>query len=171
MHIIAETPRIVIREFKPEEEQTYLSLFDDGDVTLHLPQRNIEENRLLFIETLKAYAAQQKLGRWGLFNLNGDFMGMCLLRYFDDKQSKIEIGYALKKNYWGQGIAGEMAIAIVAYALKYANALQVVAVTTLGNTASQRVLEKAGLTRLDNIDRDGKELAYFELNRAEVSMD
>jgi ribosomal-protein-alanine N-acetyltransferase len=164
MHLIAQTPRFVIRDFKPEEENTYLSLFDDERVTLHLPNRSRREHIEIFRKALVGYAANSPLGRWGLFNnTDGEFIGMCLLRNYYDQEGTVELGYSLRHKYWGKGIAGEMAIIMVSYALTHIHPKEIVGVTTLGNIGSQKVLEKAGLIRMDNFHRDGEELAYFSM--------
>jgi ribosomal-protein-alanine N-acetyltransferase len=169
MHIIAQTPRFVIRDFKPEEEDNYLSLFEDDRVTLHLPERTRKEHIDIFRKALADYAENKILGRWGMFNNNdGDFIGFCLLRSYDDKNdSRIELGYVMHQKYWGKGIASEMAIIMVGYALTHIKIKEIVGVTTLGNTASQKVLQKAGMSRMNNIVRDGEELAFFCLKVSE----
>lgn len=166
MKIIAQTPRFVIRDFKPEDEEIYLSLFDDEQVTLHLPKRTPPENQQMFRDALKDYAEGKVLGRWGLFN-NGEneFIGLCLLRNFNNENGRIELGYVLSQKFWGRGIAGEMAQIMITYALMHTDAQEIVAVTTLENIASQRVLEKAGLKRMDNFVRDRLELAFFRMSR------
>jgi ribosomal-protein-alanine N-acetyltransferase len=162
MRIIARTSRFMIREFKAEEEDMYLSLFDDEEVTVHLPKRTKEENRRLFRETLQEYAENSLCGRWGMFTTDDTgYMGMCLLRYFEGCQDKMELGYVLHKKYWGQGIASEMAQIMTGHAFKQTGARQVVAVTTFGNLGSQKVLEKAGFKRMDNYVRAGEEVAFF----------
>jgi ribosomal-protein-alanine N-acetyltransferase len=167
MHLIAQTPRFVIRDFRPEEEDTYMALFADDRVTVHLPKRSRKENIEIFRKTLDDYAANKALGRWGIFNnVDGDFIGVCLLRDFYDEEGKIELGYVLHQKYWGKGIASEMALIMVAYGLTHTHAKEIVAVTTLENTGSQRVLEKAGMQRLDNFVRDKEELAYFKIARS-----
>jgi len=164
MHIIAQTPRFVIRDYKPEEEATYLALFDDPRVTLHLPKRSRREQIEIFRKAIEDYQADSGLGRWGIFNnTDGDYIGMCLLRNYYDEQGRIEIGYSLSHKYWGKGIASEMAIIMVSYALTHTDANEIVGVTTLGNTGSQKVLEKAGLMRMDDFRRDGEDLAFFSL--------
>ena len=168
MRIIAQTPNFYIREFVPADEETYLSLFDDKDVTLHLPKRTRFENQQLFRETFKDYVEKKVLGRWGMFN-NGDqeFMGICLLRTYLNNPDQVELGYVLGKKFWGKGIAGEMAQIMVAYVFTHTNISQIVAVTTLQNIASQKVLIKAGLERRENLFRDGEELAFFSLKKSE----
>ena len=164
MHIIAQTPRFVIRGFKPEEEATYLALFDDPRVTLHLPKRSRKEQIEIFKKAVEEYQVNPGLGRWGIFNnIDGDFIGMCLLRNYFDEEGRIELGYSLRHKYWGKGIASEMAIIMVGYALTHTDANEIVGVTTLGNTGSQKVLEKAGLTRMADFWRDGEDLAFFSM--------
>jgi ribosomal-protein-alanine N-acetyltransferase len=169
MHIIAQTPRFVIRNFRPEEEDIYMALFDDQRVTLHLPNRSRKEHIKIFKETLNDYTQHKVLGRWGMFNtIDGEFIGLCLLRNFDDEDGKVELGYVLHQKYWGRGIASEMAILMISYGFTHANALEIVAVTTLENTSSQKVLEKAGLMRMDNYKRNREELAYFRIIRGSL---
>lgn len=165
MHIIAQTPRFAIRDFKPEEEATYLALFDDPRVTLHLPKRSRKEQIEIFRKAIEDYKTDSGLGRWGIFNnIDGDFIGMCLLRNYYDEEGRIELGYSLGYKYWGKGIASEMAIIMVSYALTHIiGAREIVGVTTLGNAGSQKVLEKAGLTRLADFRRDGEDLAFFSM--------
>jgi ribosomal-protein-alanine N-acetyltransferase len=166
MHIIAQTPRFEIRNFKPDEEEVYLSLFDDALVLIHIPKRTRKENSAIFRSALNDYAAGKTLGRWGLFNNNDhEFIGLCLLRDFDGETGKIELGYVLGRKYWGKGIASELALIMINYGFTQTGAQEIIAVTTLENMASQRVLEKAGMNRLDNFVRDGKELTLFSIEK------
>lgn len=162
MSILIQTPRFIIRRFKPEEEEMYLSLFDDERVTQYLPYRTREEHIKIFRESLHEAAYDSITGRWGMFNNHdNDFIGMCLLRIFEEGNADIELGYAMHYNYWGKGIAAEMANALLTHALTIQPDARFVAVTELNNTASQRVLEKAGMQRMPNYFRGGEELAYF----------
>src|ERR1700753_533619 len=134
MRIIAQTPRFCIREFVPGDEQTYLSLFDDKEVTLHLPRRTRQENQQLFRETFKEYAQGQVLGRWGIFNNgNDEFIGICLLRPYLNNPTQVEVGYVLARKFWGKGIASEMAQIMVAYTFTHTDIPEIIAVTTLQN--------------------------------------
>jgi ribosomal-protein-alanine N-acetyltransferase len=166
MHTLAQTPRFSIRNFKPEEEAIYMSLFEDERVTVHLPDRSRKEHLEIFRKAFNDYAENKALGRWGIFNnIDGDFIGLCLLRKYDNEAGKVELGYVLHQKHWGKGIAGEMAIIMVGYGFTHTDAAEIVAVTTLENTGSQKVLEKAGLVRQANFKRDGEELAYFSIKK------
>ena len=166
MHIIAQTPRFVIRNFESDEEEIYLSLFNDTQVLLHIPKRSRKENSIIFRSALNDYKLGKTLGRWGLFS-NGDneFIGLCLLRAYNNEAAKVELGYVLSRKYWGKGIAAEVAHIMIAYGFTRTCANEIVAITTPENIASQRVLEKAGLTRMDNFLRDGEILTYFKIDK------
>ena len=165
MSPIVQTPVFIIRLFKAEEEEPYLSLFNDERVTLYLPNRSREELISVFREHL-AETPDSITGRWGIFNkADGDFIGMCLLRPFDDESGSIELGYVLHHNYWGKGIASAMAATLLAWAGKIKPDAQFVAVTDIENIPSQRVLEKAGMQRSGNYLRHGDELALFEMKK------
>ena len=164
MHTIFQTPRLIIREFLPEEEQLFLDHFTDEEMLLYLPKRSRDERINIFHKALANYANSKTLGTWGMFHkINGDLVGSCLLRLYNDLPGKVEVGYSIERKYWGVGIGTEMAIAMVGHAFADAGTTEVIGVTVPANIASQRVLEKAGLVRGDNFKRDDVELAYFRI--------
>jgi [ribosomal protein S5]-alanine N-acetyltransferase len=164
MYIILQTPRLIIREFLPEEEDIYLDHFSDEEVTRYTPKRSREERIKIFRTALAAYDNSKQLGIWSIFNKEDDkVIGSCLLRSFADAPEKTELGYGIQRKYWNKGIGTEMVKAMVGYA--FINTPLVVAVTDLENIGSQRVLEKAGFKRMDNLSRGEETLAYFEISR------
>lgn len=166
MQIIIQTPRLLIREFLPEEEDIYLGHFDDAEVCLYLPKRTRAERSNIFRAAVEQYSDDRSTGTWGIYNSdNGMFIGSCLLRQFDNEPGKIELGYSLNKPFWGKGIGTEMAVAMVTHGFLHENIHEIVAVTDLDNIASQRVLEKAGFRQADNMIRNGEELAFFKAGR------
>jgi len=60
--------------------------------------------------------------------------------------SRMQFGYCLARNAWGQGYATEAARAFVNAAMSQPDMWRVQALCDLENRASARVLEKAGLT-------------------------
>ena len=165
MSNLYQSNTILIREFIPEEQQSFIALFEDEEVARYIPLRSAVQYQELFKESIADYE-NGPLGRWGIFDAQtGDFIGMCLARNFKYISGQVEIGYVLAKKYWGKGIASEVSKVLVAYCFKHTDTSQVVAVTDLENIGSQKVLEKTGLKRLKNLKRDGEELAYFRIER------
>ena len=163
MLIIAETPALLIRTLLPGDEEPYVAMLADPEVNRHLPRRTPEQNRELFKAAYINTGAA--LNRWAIVHRSDNaFAGMCLLRHFADNDIEtIEIGYSFCPPYWGKGYATEAVKALTAYGLALPQTRQIVAVTTPGNTASQRVLLKAGFKNNAFIERDSEKLAFFKL--------
>ncbi|SNR51256.1 GNAT family N-acetyltransferase [Flavobacterium sp. ov086] len=165
MSTLYQSPRIIIREFLPQEKQTFLDLFKDNQVTQYLPNASPERYLEMFDELLENYE-KKNLSRWAIFDAtNNNFIGICVARIFVHNTSQIEIGYVLSREYWGKGIATEVCKAITQYSFANTNTKEVVAITDLSNSGSQNVLQKAGFKRLDNLIRNQEELAYFKIER------
>jgi len=80
---------------------------------------------------------------------------------------EVEVGYGLAESARGRGLATEALRAMTALAAQHGVALMV-AVTSMDNVASQRVLERAGFTRLPGTiqdDEDGPMLRWELLLR------
>jgi len=166
MHIITQTERLIIREFLPEEENVFLDHYNDEAILLYIPRRSREERTNIFRKAIAAYGDNNALRIWGIFNkADGDFIGTCLLRPFTFDNAKTELGYSIEKKYWNKGIGTEMASAMVDYAFAQLGNPYMAAVTVPENIGSQRVLEKAGFNKMEDIVRNGERLAYFELVR------
>jgi ribosomal-protein-alanine N-acetyltransferase len=168
MAIITQTPRVIIREFLPQEQQLFIDLMSDTRINAYLPKRNIEQMRQVFTETIAHYLQGVKLTRWGIFDVvTNDFMGLCLLKFVDDDPTKAELGYVLHLAHHGKGIATELCKALVTYGFESEGLQEIYAVTTHQNVPSQRVLLKAGLHQRKHITRGDEELSFFSISRQE----
>lgn len=165
MSILHKSEAIIIRNLLAEEQALFLDHFDDEDVTRYVPVRTTEQ----YTELFKIAVEDNNKGifnRWGIYNAaDNDFIGVCLARHFSYNPDQLEIGYTLSKRYWGKGIGTEVSRALVKYCFEKTANEEVVAVTDLDNIGSQKVLEKAGFTRLDDLVIDNEDLAYFMIKR------
>jgi RimJ/RimL family protein N-acetyltransferase len=87
----------------------------------------------------------------------GELLGGCGLKPALDARyaggmaygpGEVELGYGLRRSSWGSGLATELARALVRKAFRALGAAWVVASVMVGNGASIRVLEKAGLRQV-----------------------
>ena len=62
-----------------------------------------------------------------------------------DTLPDVDIGYALRPAFWGQGYAFEAASAVLAHGREVFGLRRIVAITTPANLASKALLEKLGL--------------------------
>ena len=70
--------------------------------------------------------------------------GISYVLHADVERISAEIGYWLGEPFWGRGIATEALVALTRYAIETHGLTRVYAVPFAWNTASCRVLEKAG---------------------------
>jgi ribosomal-protein-alanine N-acetyltransferase len=72
-------------------------------------------------------------------------MGWCGLQYLPDTD-ETEVGYLLGRDYWGRGLATEGSVASVKYGFDELGLEFIVGIVHPEHVASQRVLEKSGLS-------------------------
>lgn len=166
MKIITQTPRLLIREFTPDDEELSVLIDADERLTQYVKKRTPQESRQVFKDTLKDYKNNTGLGRWGIFNTaDNDFIGVCMLKPSDYDHNHIELGYRLHFKYWGLGIATELAGALISYGLNKIGLNEVCAVTHPDNAASQKVLTKAGFTRDGTVFWYGEQVPFFRVRK------
>lgn len=86
---------------------------------------------------------------------SGDVIGFIGLVH-PGGQVEPEIKYSLFRLYWGRGIASEAVRGMIEYGKREHRLEEIIATLSPENGASQRVLQKAGLSfREDRIEEDG----------------
>jgi RimJ/RimL family protein N-acetyltransferase len=107
--------------------------------------------------------AEHDFGIWMLRDLEtGSMMGRAVLRHLDiDGADEVEVGYGFLPEFWGRGLATEIALACVRLGLERLRRPSLVAVTLTTNHPSQRVLQKAGLVFERNLTYAGHLQALF----------
>ncbi len=89
-------------------------------------------------------AVERGLGYWA-GSVEGSVTGWWSLALDDTDPTAAELGYRLRRDAWGRGLATEGAAALLRHAFETVGLQRVWARTMAVNTASRRVLEKVGL--------------------------
>lgn len=93
--------------------------------------------------------------------------GYCVLRYFTDDHpdlnGKIEIGYILDEPFWGKGYATEAVIACIQFGFDQCNFNQILATILPENIASQKVVKKAGMIYIGDLETHGLVHQIYEI--------
>jgi RimJ/RimL family protein N-acetyltransferase len=107
--------------------------------------------------------AEHGFGIWMLRDSQtGAMIGRAVLRHLDiDGSDEVEVGYGFLPQFWGRGLATEIARACVRIGLEELGFPSLVAITLRSNRGSQRVLEKAGLRYERDIVHAGVPHALF----------
>ena len=148
MHVYLETPRLVLRRFTTADVDALAELDSDPDVMFYItggrptPRDEIENDVL---PSWLRYYEQGDLGFWATIEKEtGQFVGWFHLRAEEDNQA--ELGYRIRRDAWGKGYATEGSRALVQKGFAELGLDRIRAETMVVNTASRRVMEKAGLT-------------------------
>lgn len=88
--------------------------------------------------------------------------GRCVIRHLDvEGTDEVELGYGLHTEYWGQGLATELARELLRLGTTELGLATLVAITTRANVRSQRVLEKTGLVYERDFEHNGTPVMLF----------
>jgi RimJ/RimL family protein N-acetyltransferase len=72
----------------------------------------------------------------------------------------IEVGYRLARSFWGKGYATEAGRALVRHGFEKMRLPQIVAIADVRNTASNRVIEKLGLSMRKKYELNGLSINF-----------
>ncbi len=147
--MILETERLILRPLMLSDAPLMRELAGHSDIaatTLHIPHPYPEGAAESFIESLAESAEKGSNFTFGIIHKrDAQFMGMIGIHpvaQFD----RAEIGYWIGVPYWGQGYTSEAARRLVAFGFEELKLHRIYASYFIPNTASRRVMEKAGMT-------------------------
>jgi ribosomal-protein-alanine N-acetyltransferase len=102
---------------------------------------------LAYLDRNLAHWATHGFGLWMLRERgSGAVIGRAVLRHLDvDGIDEVETGYGFLPDLWGRGLATETARACVSIGRQQLGLASIIGITVPTNTASQRVMRKAGL--------------------------
>ncbi|MFC0523747.1 GNAT family N-acetyltransferase [Pontibacillus salicampi] len=147
-----ETERLILRERTMEDLEDCIEMDCEEEVVKYIPEvrelLNSQNKHIAFVKKRIETKYPNGLGYWTIESKvnNGVFIGWILLIPVDNVGPEIEMGWRIKRDYWGAGYATEAANVILKYAFKKVNLENVVADIHQLNRGSIRVAEKLGFT-------------------------
>jgi ribosomal-protein-alanine N-acetyltransferase len=146
-----ETERLIIRPYGPSDDQDLHELISQPEVREFIPDdpMTLEEVRRIIVWLGECYPKNtpEKIIKWTLAMVWRDtnkVIGSCGLGPLDFSPDETELFYALRKEFWGRGLATEAARAVLKYAFETIRVERLVAVTMPANVGSVKVIEKLG---------------------------
>jgi RimJ/RimL family protein N-acetyltransferase len=147
---ILETERLLLRHQVPEDLDALWALYCDPEITRYIPDapRSYAEAKEELEWFMHGHPKHPELGLWATIHKeSGQFIGRCgLLPWSIDGQDEVEVAYTLAREYWGQGLATEVAGAIVIYAFEKLGLTRLICVIDREHQASINVATKIGMT-------------------------
>lgn len=155
-----ETERLLLRRFTAADVDLLVELDSDPAVMRYItggrptPRHEIEDDVLPAF--LAHYDRWAGFGFWAAIEkATGEFLGWFHLRPHDGAApDEPELGYRLRRDAWGRGLATEGAQALIDAGFRDHGASRIHAETMVVNVASRRVMEKCGMTLVRHFTAD-----------------
>lgn len=171
MKIHIETKRFYLRDIEPFDAQDIFILDSDPDVHEFLgkkPITSLAEAKKIIDYVRKQYK-NYGIGRWAIIDKKTKaFVGWCGLKYEKVLRSDFnyyDLGYRLKKQYWGNGIATETALAVIDYGFNHLNLDQIGGAADANHIASNKILQKVGLKFVDTFTYNSSLCNWYNLKK------
>lgn len=156
MRIFLETERLALRRITGADADNLFDLDSDPEVMRFIIGGRPTPRDVVLNETLPRFLHYYErfagFGFWAAIEKStGEFLGWFHFRQREDRVAvgdgpdEVELGYRLRCSAWGKGYATEGSRALIRKGFTDLGVRRVWAETMAANTASRRVMEKAGL--------------------------
>lgn len=145
------TERLLLRRWRPADREPFARINADALVMEHFPGLQSPQASDEMIGRFEQGFEHDGFGPWaveipGEMQLAG-FVGLMRVRRELPFAPAVEVGWRLTPAAWGRGIAQEAAVAAIDFGFGRARLRQLVAMTTVANTRSRRLMERLGMSR------------------------
>lgn len=145
-----ETSRLQLEPFELAHFDGLRAMENDPEIMRYISNGVVKtpEETLATIERVTLRWQQYGFSWWAMREkASGDIVGAgCLQHLANQDGAPLEIGWRLNANHHGKGYATEAAQAIIQFAVEHIGAKYLVAVADPENAASQRVMQRLGMT-------------------------
>ncbi|SFL92682.1 GNAT family N-acetyltransferase [Variovorax sp. OV329] len=146
-----KTTRLLLRDWRPEDEAPYAALNADPEVMRYLLGPIDREKSDAQIGSFREHFEREGFGRWavevpGVAPFIGT-VGITRMPYSTPFTPAVEVSWRLARAHWRQGLACEAAQAALAFGFEQAGLAEIVSITVPANLRSQAVMQRLGMTR------------------------
>lgn len=167
---ILETSRLILREFLPHDADALALVLSDPETMRFYPapydRAGVED---WIARNLRRYSDTGH-GLWAMtLKSTGELIGDCGLTVQGvDSANEIEIGYHVRRDLWGLGLATEAARACRDFGFERLPVERLISLIRPDNVPSRRVAEKNGMTVWKEDLRKGKLHLVYAIRREQV---
>lgn len=148
MAVILQTSRLLLREFVVEDAAALASILSDPETMRHYLAPYDRAGVERWIECNRQRYRDDGVGLWALLSVNSqELIGDCgIVLQKVDGEPLYEIGYHLRRDHWGRGLATEAATACREWAFANLKTDRLIALIRPENIQSRHVAERLGMT-------------------------
>ncbi|TYL90982.1 GNAT family N-acetyltransferase [Bradyrhizobium rifense] len=160
------TARLTAERLREDHLADLVALHLDPDVSRYLGGVRSAEVTKTYLATNMAHWDQHGFGLWVLRTKDGAFAGRAGIRHIlVDGIDEIEIAYTFRREFWGQGLASEVAVALTEIGLSQLELPSLIGLVFVGHGASRRVLEKANYLLEKSTTHHGEDVVIYRISR------
>lgn len=154
-----ETARLILRPWRASDRLLFAEQNADPIVMRFLAGVLTREESDAYVDRVEQHLAETGFCKWaveapGVAPFIGA-VGLSRVKFEASFTPAVEVAWRLHRRYWGQGYATEAARAAIDDGFTRVRLKEIVALTTLSNVASMRVMERLGMTRTIEFDHPG----------------
>lgn len=161
---VLRTQRLVLREWSDEDAGDFALMAADAEVVRYLLSGPWPEERSRdWVAREREACLTRGWCRWALSPWGSeDLWGFC--GYGCGFAPDVELGWWLRRDLWGRGLATEAARAALQYGFGVIGFPSVISVVHPENSASRRVAEKLGMREDGSVERHGVDLVKYRMD-------
>jgi [ribosomal protein S5]-alanine N-acetyltransferase len=166
---ILQTPRLVLREFTPDDTDALAQVLCDPETMRYYPAPFDRAGVEQWIARSRQRYKDNGVGLWAMeLNTTQELIGDCgIILQQVEGERLYEIGYHLRRDLLGQGLATEAAIACRDWAFSQLKADRVISLIRPENLPSRRVAERNGMTIWKEVSWRGLPHCVYSVKRSE----
>ncbi|MEL6625728.1 MAG: GNAT family N-acetyltransferase [Bacteroidota bacterium] len=149
MEYILKTQRLGLRNWEMADLEAAVEMNSDPEVMRFFPKTHDRKASIGMIEKFQKHFDARGFTYFAVDELEGEkalgFVGLFYQEYEAPFTPCVDIGWRLRKQFWGKGYAPEAAQACLGFAFSTLDLQVVVATTPSINLPSRRVMEKIGM--------------------------
>ena len=156
--VVAETARLRLRDWDDEDEHRFYEVMNREEVMRHLGGLQLPDEWRAAYRRVRGFSRDFGHTFWIVEDRESrDILGFCGIKRVNAPGAggltgKHEIGWRLRPEAWGKGIAKEAAIASLDLAFDRFEAPHVIALTVPDNRTSWGLMERLGMDRRKDLD-------------------
>ncbi len=147
------TPRLRLRQWRRADELPMMEINRDPEVTRYLNRPVDAAAASGFLPEVQAHWDRHRCGIYALQTRDGPrrdvllgFVGLAFPGFMPALAHRLELGWRLRRDAWGQGYATEAAAAVRDHAVAVLGARDLLSIIHPENERSRRVAAKLGMT-------------------------
>ncbi|HEX4415322.1 MAG TPA: GNAT family N-acetyltransferase [Lacipirellulaceae bacterium] len=136
--------RILLRQWRDSDLEPFAAMNADAEVMRYFPAVKTREESAIAMSHYRALIEERGWGFWALDvgDVFAGFVGLAIPGFEAPFAPCVEVGWRLRREYWGRSIAYRAALEALVYGFEILKLPEIVSFTAATNLRSRRLMER-----------------------------